>query len=581
MLFAAALLSAQTSDRDRTAIQDAEQTWVKAAQATRNQRLAWWREARFGCFMHWGVFSGPGGEWNGKPFNGYAEHLMRIQKIPLAAYEAKVVVPFNPTKFNADEWVALIKGAGMRYLIITAKHHDGFAMWPSQVSRYNIHDATKFQRDPMKELSEASKRAGIRFGFYYSHAFDWEDPEAPGNDWDYDNPGGDKNLHGGVQWYDLHPDLLDRARRYVDRKAIPQVQELIRMYHPDILWFDTPQKLPVSEQLRVVKAVRAADPKIVINGRAARAEGRQFGDYVNTGDRAAEFRPVEGDWETIPTTNESYGYHKFDNSHKTPEYFVRLLAKVAARGGNVLLNIGPMGTGEIDPKDQAILRGIGKWMSAYGSSIYGTQRSPLAPQAWGETTLKGSTLFLHVLDWPHNGKLVVGGLPGDPVITVPQVAPDPVDSVIPFQIKGTPGSDPVRLLSATQCNVLGVFDAQSVSPGLTFTDGKAPRAYVQGWTRTDQSVIWPARLNQAAEFEAWAKYSTGSASSHGRFGVEVGGQKLEAEIEPTAKDTAPRDVKLGVVKVPAGVAAVRVIPVRIDGAELIRLFSVTLQPVSR
>jgi hypothetical protein len=574
-LLTCTLLFAQSSDRDRAAIEKADATFVKAAQSTREQRLAWWRDAKFGCFIHWGVYSGPGGEWDGKPFSGYAEHLMRIKKIPLAVYKERVVAPFNPTKFDADAWVSLIKAAGMRYLIITAKHHDGFAMWPSQVSKYNIHDATKFQRDPMKELSEACKRAGIRFGFYYSHAFDWEDPDAPGNDWDYDNPGGDRNLHGGVTWYDQHPELLEKARRYVDRKAIPQVRELIRMYHPDILWFDTPQKLPVSEQLRVVQAVREADPNIVINGRAARSGSRQFGDYQNTGDRAAEFRAPEGDWETIPTTNESYGYHRFDNSHKPPEFFIRLLAKVAARGGNVLLNIGPMGTGEIDPKDQLILRGIGRWMSENGNSIYGTSRTPLAPQAWGETTLKGSTLFLHVFDWPRNGKLVIGGLPGDPAITVPPVAPNPIDSVIPYSIKGAFGPESVRLLSPTQRNVLGVFDSQTT---LGFTDGKAPRAYVQNWTRPDQTVLWPARLNRPGEFDVWARYSTASPAIRGKFAVEVGGQRLEAIVEPTAKDTAPREVKLGSLKLPAGTAAVRVVPIQIEGPELIRLFSITLVP---
>jgi alpha-L-fucosidase len=574
---ACALALAQSADRDREAIQKAEATFVKSAAATRDQRLAWWRDAKFGCFIHWGVYSGPGGEWEGKPFSGYAEHLMRIKKIPLSVYKDKVVAPFNPTKFNADAWVSLIKSAGMRYLIITAKHHDGFAMWPSQVSKYNIHDATKFQRDPMKELSEACKRAGIKFGFYYSHAFDWEDPDAPGNDWDYDNPGGDRKLHGGDTWYDQHPELLEKARRYVDRKAIPQVRELIRMYHPDILWFDTPQKLPVSEQLRVVEAVRAADPNVIINGRAARSGAKQFGDYQNTGDRAAEFRVPEGDWETIPTTNESYGYHRFDNSHKPPEYFIRLLAKVAARGGNVLLNIGPMGTGEIDPKDQAILRGIGRWMNENGNSIYGTHRSPLAPQAWGETTLKGNVLYLHVLNWPANGKIQIGALPGDPVINVPPVAPDPVDSVLPYPIKGTLNPDPMRLLSATQRNILGVFDSQTM---LSFTDGKAPHAYVQGWTKPDQTVLWLARTNQPAEFEVWAKYSTGTAAIHGKFAVEVAGQKLEVSIEPTAKDTEPREVKLGVIKVPAGIAPVRVVPVQIEGAELIRLWAVTLAPAA-
>ena len=563
----AACLVAQ-GDRDRKAIDEAEQGWWKAAQATRDQRLSWWREARFGCFIHWGVYSGPAGEWNGKPFKGYAEHLMRIQKIPLAEYKTKVVAPFNPEKFNAEEWVSLIKGAGMKYLIITAKHHDGFAMWPSKVTKYNIHDATKFQRDPMRELADACKRNGIRFGFYYSHAFDWEDPDAPGNDWDYDNPGGDKNLHGGVQWYDLHPDLLVKARRYVDRKAIPQVQELIRMYHPDIMWFDTPQKLPVSEQLRVLQAVREADPNVVINGRGARAGGKQFGDYQNTGDRAAEFRATEGDWEAIPTTNESYGYHKFDDSHKTPQFFVRLLVKAAARGGNLLLNIGPMGNGEIDPKDQAILRGIGTWMRGNGDSIYGTVRTPFAPFAWGETTVKGKTLYLHVFEWPRDGKLVIG----DTAVKYRPREPDAFDTVIPVTEWK---ADPVRLLSTVQRNVLGTFDAQTP---LRFTDGKAPHAYCYDWTSTEQTVLWPARLRTPGEFEVWVKYSTGSAKSGGRFAVEIGNARLEAVVEPTAKDTEPREVKLGSVKVPAGEADVRVRAIKIEGGELMRLFSVTLKP---
>ena len=578
-LLLAAALAAQPNDRDSKAIQQAEQGWWKAAQATRDQRLAWWRDARFGCFVHWGVYSGPAGEWNGKPFSGYSEHLMRIQKIPLKEYKLRVVAPFDPVKFNAEEWVSLIKGAGMKYLIVTAKHHDGFAMWPSKANAYNIHDATKFQRDPMRELADACKRNGIRFGFYYSHAFDWADPDGPGNDWDNSNPGGDKQLYGGLQWYDLHPELLVRARRYVDRKAIPQVQELVRMYHPDIMWFDTPQKLPVSEQLRVLQAVREADPNIVINGRGARDGSRQFGDYQNTGDRAAEFRPTDGDWEAIPTTNESYGYHRFDNSHKTPEFFVRLLAKAAARGGNLLLNIGPMGNGEIDPKDQAILRGIGKWMSANGDSIYGTQRTPLAPQAWGETTLKGKTLYLHVFDWPRDGKLVVGGVRDDVVVKVPARAPDAIDSVIPLALKTELKPDPVRLISTTQANVLRAFDAQTEGKGLRFTDGKASHAYVNEWKSPEQAVLWPARLKEDCEFEVWVKYSTGSAANTGRFAVEMGTQRVEAAVEPTAKDTEPREVKLGAVKLAAGASDVRVRAVKIEGGELMRLFSVTLRPV--
>src|SRR4030095_5939857 len=304
------------STRDEQAIQEPLSGWWTASMKNHDQRIAWWREAQFGCFIHWGVYSTFGGEWNGKPFKGYAEHMMRIQKIPRADYLSKVVSVFNPVKFDADEWVKLIKAAGMKYVIITAKHHDGFAMYPSTVSKYNIRDATPFKRDPMRELLDACKRQGIRFGFYYSHAFDWEDPNAPGNDWDYDNPGGDKGLHGGLTWFDQNPQLLPKAQRYVDEKAIPQIVELLKNYHPDILWFDTPSKLPLSENLRILKALRAADKNVVVNGRLARGMNYSFGDYKNTGDRAAEIVPTDGDWETIPTTNESYGYHKFDLSHK-------------------------------------------------------------------------------------------------------------------------------------------------------------------------------------------------------------------------------------------------------------------------
>src|SRR5262249_44096159 len=515
-------------------------------------------------------------------------------------YQPRVVALFDAVTFNADQGASLNKEAGMPYLIITAKHHDGFAMWPSKVTPYNIHDATKFQRDPMQELAEACRKNGIRFGFYYSHAYDWEDPDAPGNDWEYDNPGGDKQLHGGAQWYDQHPELLEKARRYVDRKAIPQIRELIAMYRPDILWFDTPQKLPLSEQLRILKAVRQADPSIIVNGRCARGAGRNFGDYTNTGDRAAEFAPAQGDWETIPTTNESYGYHQFDNSHKPPEYFIRLIARAAARGGNILLNIGPMGNGEIDPKDQVILRGIGKWMSANHDSIYGTVRTPLAVQAWGESTRRADGLYLHVFDWPRDGKLVVGGLAADIAgvrmvssggalrwrrlndrdleIDGATAAPDPVDSVISVTVSGGLSTNPIRLLSGRQRNLMSAYDAQLMGEGFRYTDGKAPHAYVYDWKSRDEWILWPARLNAPSELEVWTGYSTGSPQDQGRFAVELGDQRIEADIQPTVKDTEPREVMIGVLKAPAGQSDVRVRAVKIEGRESIRLFSLTLVP---
>ena len=589
--------------RDERAVNEALQGWWTASMKTHDQRIAWWRESEFGCFIHWGVYSTFGGEWKGKPFRGYAEHMMRSQKIPRAEYAERVVSVFNPVKFDAEEWVRLIKAAGMKYVIITAKHHDGFAMYPSSVSRYNIRDATPFKRDPMRELAVASRKHGLRFGFYYSHAFDWEHRDAPGNDWDYDNPAGDKGLHGGLLWYDSHPDLLDKARTYVDEKAIPQIAELVKNYQPDILWFDTPSKIPLSENLRIMKAVRDVAPDVVINGRLARGLGHSFGDYKNTGDRAAELVPTEGDWETIPTTNESYGYHKHDHSHKPVSHFIQLMAKAAARGGNLLMNIGPMGDGQIDQQDQQILLGIGKWLAVNGKSIYRTERTPLPVQSWGESTLQGNTLYLHVFNWPSDGKLVVGGLKSpvtkvyllthpqktfktsrlnedDIVIDVPAKAADPADTVIAVHVVGEIKTNPMRLLASTgKANVLRVFDGDLHGAGLRFGDGKAPRAYVYEWKDPTQWVGWKVRINQPSEFEVSLKYTTGSQANRGSYTVGIGDKLLKGTVEPTPNENQSSTATLGRVALARGEYEIAVKPTDIQGGELMRMFHISLTPI--
>ena len=395
---------------------DPSVAWWRDSQTNLDTRLAWWRDARFGMFIHWGVYSGLGNEFHGRKGGGYAEHIQRILKIPIPVYREKVAGNFNPTNFDADEWVRLARDAGMKYIVITAKHHDGFAMWPTKVNDYNIMDATPWHHDPMADLKAACDKYGIKFGFYYSQAFDWGNSNAPGNDWDYQNPGGDKKI-GGADWWLTKPEFLASARKYVDTKAIPQLRELIKLYHPAILWFDTAGKLPPSENLRIMQAVRQADPHVVISGRLVHG----WGDYDDTTDRPANFPPHGGDWEGIPT-DESYGWNPFDTSHKPPSHFVQLLAKAAARGGNVLLNIGPMGNGEIDPKDVAILKGLADWWKVNGDSIRGTTRTPLPVQTWGESTRKGNKLYLHIFDWPTNGQLVVGGLKSETKSSaVPQI----------------------------------------------------------------------------------------------------------------------------------------------------------------
>lgn len=576
-----------------------EFAWWRQSMETRDQRLAWWRDARFGMFIHWGVYSELAGEWHGKLVPGYAEHIMRKEKIPRATYLFEVAGQFNPVHFNADDWVRTAKEAGMGYLVITAKHHDGFAMYDSAVSDFNIVKATPWHHDPMADLRAACDKYGVKFGFYYSHAFDWEHPDAPGNDWDYDNPGGDKNLHGGRDWWLAYPEFLPRARHYVDTKAIPQLKELIAKYHPDIFWFDTPHKLPPEENYRILRAVRAADPNVVVNGRLLRG----YGDYDSTADRPAEFSPHDGDWEGIPTTNESYGYHKGDHSHKPPAHFIQLLAKAAARGGNLLMNIGPMGDGQFAPEDVTILHGIAAWMKNNGDSIHGTTRTPLPVQPWGESTRKGNKLYLHVFNWPTSGTLTVGGIKSpvakaylladpsqtplassrnsdlDLSITLPAAAPDPTDSIIVLECAtDNIASDPNRPLSTSQQNILRGLDATLEGSGLKYGAGKRQDAFVMDWKSKDQSVVWPVRITEPGDFDLAITYDADPAAAGGIFNVSVGkNDAIVGKIQAEKEHFHP----LGRVHLDPGTFEIRIRATDVRNGQFLKLRNLSLTPVAR
>lgn len=592
----------KTEKRDQQAVDEAVNGWWTKSMENHDERVAWWREARFGMFVHWGVYSAAGGEWKGKKVSGYSEHLMRKEKIPLAEYREELVKPFNPLRFDADKWIRTARDAGMKYFIITAKHHDGFAMFDSDVTDYNIVDATTYGKDPMKQLAAACKKYGLKFGFYYSHAFDWEDPNAPGNDWDYRNPGGDLNLFGGRDWYDVHPELLPKAVKYVNEKAIPQIKELLTKYHPDILWFDTPQKLPLSENLRILKAIRETDPNVVVNGRLARSSDRNFGDYQNTADRPAEFFPVTGDWEAIPTTNESYGYSKYDSSHKPASFFIRLLANAASRGGNILMNVGPMGNGEMDPRDTVILYGIGQWIKVNGESIYGTEKSPLPLQSWGVCTQKGTRLYLHIFQWPKDGKLIVGGLetpPGkawlladalksglpvkklnssDVQVSLPQFPPDTVNTVLVLEMNNRVKADTVRLLSATGNNRLLAFDANLHGGGFHYGDGKTDRYYVDGWTKNSQSVSWPFRLNDKIKAELTIRYQVDEFSG-GTVNLMIDGKAFRLKVNPSDGKTEIRTAVAGQCILKPGTHELTIRPESVSGKELMKIFQVNVKPI--
>ncbi len=596
------ILMQKAAARDSIAIADAVNGWWTASMKDHDKRIAWWRDARFGCFIHWGVYSVPGGEWKGKKVGGYAEHLMRKETIPRAEYAQQLIKPFNPVDFDADAWVKLIRAAGMKYLIITAKHHDGVAMYPTAIGDFSIKQS-KFRRDPMMELSNACKKYGIRFGFYYSHAFDWEHPDAPGNDWDYDNPGGDKNLHGGGNWFNQHPELLPKAVKYVDEKSIPQIVELLKKYHPDILWFDTPHKLPLSENIRILKAIRAVDRNVVVNGRLARSASISFGDYKNTADRPAEFYPVDGDWEAIPTTNESYGYSRYDNSHKPPVFFIQLMAKAASRGGNLLMNIGPMGNGQIDPKDTAILHTIGEWMQRNGESIYGTHTAQMPLQNWGVVTEKGKNKYLHVFNWPKDRRLIVNGteklrnartlVGGKPLkaekirdqewlITLPAQPLDPYNSVIVVESDHVDLASMPRVLGTKDYpNRLLAFDAELHGKGFSFGDGKEGKYYVQNWTKMDQWLSWKLRVEEPAAFRVRIRYAVDQQKAANKYRITIGEYTMDVnvkEVNGKGEKTVWDDIRG--ISLPAGDYSLEIKPLNIADGELMKLLEISLVPVN-
>ena len=596
--------------RDQQAIDEAVNGWWTASMENHAERIKWWKDAKFGMFIHWGIYSLPGGEWKGKKISGYAEHLMRKEKIYRKEY-LELAHQFNPINFNAEQWILHAKNAGMKYFIITAKHHDGFAMYDSKVGDFDISEQTLFKRDPMAELAAAAKKHGIRFGFYYSHAFDWEHPVAPGNDWEYKNPGGDLNLFGGRDWYNLHPELLLKAQKYVDEKAIPQIRELLYKYHPDILWFDTPHKLPLSENIRILKAIRETDPNVVVNGRLVRSANANFGDYINTADRPAEFYPAKhplapgsyrDGWEAIPTTNESYGYHKYDNSHKPVSHFIQLLASAVSRGGNLLMNIGPKGDGSFDTKDIVILEGIGNWLQKNGESIYGADASPLPLQSWGVSTIKGNRLFLHVFNWPVDGRLYIGGLrsivgkvycmtlSSQPLklkrlngngilLQLPMKAPDTSNTVIVVELIENLKTDSIRFIAPNiPVTRLLAFDAIQHGKGFSFGDGKSNRYYVEGWKSTEQSLSWDFRTFQKQQYEIMIKYV---AAENGDGVHRVLIDKIHLGDYPVKRGINNEVIteKIGVATMGIGQHSIVIEPARIGKQELMKLLEIQLRPL--
>jgi alpha-L-fucosidase len=346
-------------------------------------RMDWWKEARFGMFIHWGLYAVPAGIWDGKEIPGIGEWIMLRGKIPVADYK-QLVSKFNPVKYNADEWVRLARDAGMKYIVITSKHHDGFAMYKS-TDPFNIVDATPYQKDPIQALAQACKKYNIRLGLYYSQAQDWT------------HPGG---ATATEKWDPAQAGSMDQ---YIDQVAIPQVREILSKYQPDIIWFDTPRDMNKDRADRIAKEL-IPYPNLIMNNRLG-------GGYEGDLETPEQFIPATGipdkNWESCMTMNGTWGFKQNDQNWKSSEVLIRNLIDIASKGGNYLLNVGPTAEGLIPQASVDRLHQMGAWLKVNGESIYGTIASPFAFLSWGRATTKQNKLYLHVFQKPSDNQLKI------------------------------------------------------------------------------------------------------------------------------------------------------------------------------
>jgi alpha-L-fucosidase len=387
----------------------ASQDYLDETPEAFDARMQWWRDARFGMFIHWGPYAVPAGEYHGGTVPGVGEWIMNRAQIPIAEYET-FAAQFNPTRFDAEEWVRIARDAGMKYIIITSKHHDGFGIWDSKVSDYDIMDASPFHRDILRELKDAADQAGIRMGFYHS-IMDWHHPDAQGPHYPTYNTSEKSNPN---------------FPRYVEEYLRPQVRELVTGYDPAVLWFDGEWIPEWTHEmgLEMYNYVRSLKPHILVNNRVdtgregmqgmTRTDGRYAGDF-GTPEQEILGGGSTLDWESCMTMNDSWGYKAADQNWKSAETLIHNLVDIAAKGGNYLLNVGPTAEGLIPEPSVERLAEMGQWMRVNGEAIYGThlwayyQDGDAVRYTW----TGGEDIYAVSLEWP-DGELTLHHVEPEP-----------------------------------------------------------------------------------------------------------------------------------------------------------------------
>ncbi len=549
----------------------------------RDARMKWWREARFGMFIHWGVYSVPAGTYDGKEIPGIGEWIMNRGKIPVARYK-KYASEFNPVNYDPDAWVRLAKEAGMKYIVITSKHHDGFALFDSKVTDWDVVDATPYGKDLLKPLAEACRKHGIKLGFYYSQAQDWCHPggAASGGHWD---PAQDGDM-----------------TEYIRKIAVPQVKEILTNYGDlAVLWWDTPTNM-TRERADMLQPLITLQPGIITNNRLG-------GGYRGDTETPEQHIPATGykdrDWETCMTMNGTWGFKSYDHNWKSTTTLLRNLVDIASKGGNYLLNVGPTSLGEIPQPSIDRLKEVGQWMKVNGESIYDTSATPFAKLAWGRCTKKvegnSTTLYLHVFEWPEDGELVVPGLnlkkasaraymlangkvvkltsnDDCAVLKVGKKAIDPIDTVVVLKVTGP--YDIVKMLpiqSSSGILMLSPELAEIHNPAgaEAQVESKGDKPNIGFWTNSQAWLEWSFKINKPGQYIVETEIAMQNGKS--QFELSYGEQKIVVDVASTGSYDTFKPVTLGKIDLTAGDGKLVIKPVR-DQWSPINLRAIVLKP---
>jgi len=549
----------------------------------RDARMAWWREARFGLFIHWGIYSVPAGTHKGEQIENIGEWIMHYGKIPVEEYQ-QYAKQFNPVDYDPEAWVLMAKDAGMKYIVITAKHHDGFALFDTAASDWNIVEATPYGKDLLKPLAEAARKHDIKLGVYYSQAQDWVHPG--GSFWD------------GYGWDPAQNGSMDDYLRDI---AVPQVKELFTNYGEiSILWWDTPIDMTPA-RAAMFDGLVDLQPGIIVNNRLLYGHD---GD-MRTPEQNVPPTGLDFDWEACMTMNTTWGYKSYDDDWKSSEQLIHNLVDSASKGGNYLLNVGPMANGEIPQASIERLKDVGEWMNVNSSSIYGTTASPFIRLPWGRATKKeyanATDLYLHVFDWPEDGLLKMDGLRSEVsgayfladfqqhiqinktqegvVLKLPDKPLDEINTVIVLKITGK--LDVERILPRQDGEgvlELAMDDAHIHNPGyggrLELRQDDNSAFYLDGWTDFQSRVDWLVRIDKPGIFNVYADVA---AEEPAGFLLMANDGQKSLTIKSTGGQQTFQTQRIGQLMLPEGESTIRIHP-QMSLWNPIMLRSVTLKP---